>query len=268
LIEDIDAGRPASALDQLQRLTKKAPRIVANPTFQALKCLCHQRLGEEDQAVEAFETLLKDDQERKPKSGSGSKGKAAARGKGGRQALLKKIQKVQNSDPADAAETDDKPAEASKEAPEVVPPRVFDDGVINVLQFALRGLGKRGSCSTSTFQVPDHDTDAMAVYRPRIAQDLPRCLECRRPEGLGEGSAGFLVQSSVARLEWYAGGKSVYQTVSFALMTDARLCPNQTALLLLRHSQDPKMAHWAGMSLYLQVGNVCDSLLNAVSTDI
>lgn len=123
-------------------LPKKAPKIAVNPTFLALKCLCHQRLGQEDQAIEAFETLLKDDQEKKPSTGSGSKGKAAARGKGGRQALLKKIQKVQSSEPVEADEVEEKPVETPQDA--VAPAgKVFDDGVINVLQFALRGLGKR-----------------------------------------------------------------------------------------------------------------------------
>lgn len=108
-----------------------------------MKCLCHQRLGEDDQAIEVFETLLKDDQEKKTSPGSSSKGKAAARGKGGRQALLKKIQKVQTAEPTEGEEGEDKQTEAAKDGAAAAPPtRVFDDGVINVLQFALRGLGK------------------------------------------------------------------------------------------------------------------------------
>jgi hypothetical protein len=130
-------------LNQLQTLTKKTPKIATNPTFQALKCLCHQRLGEDDQAIEVFETLLKDDQEKKTSTGSSSKGKAAARGKGGRQALLKKVQKVQTAEPTEGEEVEDKQTETAKDGAAAAPPtRVFDDGVINVLQFALRGLGK------------------------------------------------------------------------------------------------------------------------------
>jgi hypothetical protein len=117
------------------------------PLFQALKCLCHQRLDEEDLATEVFNKLLKDDGDKKPSTGSGSKGKAAAKGKGGRQALLKKMQ--QNQSPA-SPETEPTPIEKAVniETEQTPPVRVFDDDVINVLQFALKGLGK---CKHSSF---------------------------------------------------------------------------------------------------------------------
>jgi hypothetical protein len=118
--------------------------------FQALKCLCHQRLDEEDLAIEVFNKLLKDDGEKKSSSGSGSKGKAAAKGKGGRQALLKKMQQSQSPAPTEAE------AKANEKGPiddaeQTTPPRVFDDDVINVLQFALKGLGK---CEFRSAQLP------------------------------------------------------------------------------------------------------------------
>ena len=110
--------------------------------FQALKCLCHQRLGEEDLATEVFNKLLKDDGEKKPYSGSGSKSKAAAKGKGGRQALLKKMQQSQSPGSTAEAEAIASEKGAVVDTEPTTPARVFDDDVINVLQFALKGLGK------------------------------------------------------------------------------------------------------------------------------
>ena len=99
-------------------------------------------MGEEDLATEVFNKLLKDDGEKKPSSGSGSKSKAAAKGKGGRQALLKKMQQSQS--PGSTAEAEAIASEKGTVADTepTKPARVFDDDVINVLQFALKGLGK------------------------------------------------------------------------------------------------------------------------------
>lgn len=55
---------------------------------------------------------------------------------------MKKIQKVQTAEPTEGEEVEDKQTEAADGAAAAPRTRVFDDGVINVLQFALRGLGK------------------------------------------------------------------------------------------------------------------------------
>jgi hypothetical protein len=100
-------------------------------------------MGQEEQATEVLDALLKEVKEKNSIPASGSKGKAAARGKGGRQALLKKVQQGQVSTlPGDEVDSLSPPVPTKTETVAALSPRVFDDDVINVLQFALKGLGK------------------------------------------------------------------------------------------------------------------------------
>jgi hypothetical protein len=97
-------------------------------------------MGEEEEALEAYQALLKTNTEKEEKpatTSSSGKGKALAKGKGGRKALLKKVQKTQ--EPVEEEESKDEVAKVEDVQSDV---KVFDDDVINIIQFALRGLGK------------------------------------------------------------------------------------------------------------------------------
>lgn len=178
-------------------------------------------MGDEETAYQVFTNLIKQEKGQKTLSSSSTSGggkskAAAAKGKGGRAALLKKVQQAQagnpssplENEPTKAVEPVEQPPSENPDASTASSGPVLEDSVINILQFALRGLGRYKELR-------------------QIYQDSWNAHEQKDPE---MGAQAFLCS---ARLGDYADMQ-------------------KSALLLFQKTQDPKMAHWGAMSLYLQ----------------